>query len=120
MSADGRRHSRCGTGKQVSDAHTSTFAWANAGQYLKVWRMLGALARVRNVCGECATAMGQALKRELGSAIEFTQPQGGLFFSARLTGAIGKLKDTSEPAKRAIGIPRNPVDESAPAMRRNA
>jgi DNA-binding transcriptional MocR family regulator len=46
--------------------------------------------------------MGAALERELGDAIEFTQPQGGLFFWARLTGAGGKTKDAGEFAKRAI------------------
>jgi len=46
--------------------------------------------------------MGNALKRELGDAIEFTQPQGGLFFWARLTGANGKSKDAGEFAKKAI------------------
>jgi 2-aminoadipate transaminase len=46
--------------------------------------------------------MGAALKRELGDAIEFTQPQGGLFFWARLTGANGKIKNANDLAKRAI------------------
>ena len=46
--------------------------------------------------------MGDALKRELGDALRFTQPQGGLFFWANLTGAGGKLKDGGELAKRAI------------------
>jgi DNA-binding transcriptional MocR family regulator len=46
--------------------------------------------------------MAQALTRELGDAIEFTEPQGGLFFWARLTGAGGKLRDAGEFAKRAI------------------
>jgi hypothetical protein len=32
----------------------------------------------------------------------FTQPKGGLFFWARLTGANGKLADANELAKRAI------------------
>ncbi|HYF20030.1 MAG TPA: aminotransferase class I/II-fold pyridoxal phosphate-dependent enzyme, partial [Ramlibacter sp.] len=57
---------------------------------------------VRKVYGERAQAMGAALKRELGDAIEFTQPQGGLFFWARLTGAGGKIQDAGEFAKRAI------------------
>jgi DNA-binding transcriptional MocR family regulator len=42
------------------------------------------------------------LQRELGDAIAFTQPGGGLFFWVRLTGANGKLKDAGEFAKRAI------------------
>lgn len=88
--------------KQFSDAHTSTFAQATAAQYLKSDRMPATLARVRKAYGERAAAMGEALKRELGDAIEFTQPQGGLFFWARLTGAGGKVKDASEFAKRAI------------------
>ncbi|MHB1200884.1 MAG: aminotransferase-like domain-containing protein [Polaromonas sp.] len=89
--------------KQFSDAHTSTFAQATAAQYLKAGRMPATLARVRKVYGERAVAMGAALKRELGDAVEFTQPQGGLFFWARLTGAGDKTKDAGEFAKRAIG-----------------
>ena len=88
--------------KQFSDAHTSTFAQATAAQYLKAGRMPGTLAHVRQVYAERAKVMGEALKRELGDAIEFTQPGGGLFFWARLTGANGKLKDAGEFAKRAI------------------
>ncbi|MDI1340756.1 PLP-dependent aminotransferase family protein [Polaromonas sp.] len=88
--------------KQFSDAHTSTFAQATAAQYLKAGRMPATLARVRKVYGERAVAMGAALKRELGDAVEFTQPQGGLFFWARLTGAGGKAKDAGEFAKKAI------------------
>lgn len=88
--------------KQFSDAHTSTFAQATAAQYLKAGRMPATLANVRKVYGERALAMGAALKRELGDAVEFTQPQGGLFFWARLTGAGGKTKDAGEFAKKAI------------------
>ncbi|MDQ0590839.1 aminotransferase-like domain-containing protein [Variovorax paradoxus] len=88
--------------KQFSDAHTSTFAQATAAQYLKSGRMPATLAHVREVYGQRAQAMGAALKRELGDAVSFTQPQGGLFFWARLTGANGKLADANELAKRAI------------------
>ncbi len=88
--------------KQFSDAHTSTFAQATAAQYLKSGRMPAALQTVRTAYAERALAMGKALKRELGDAIEFTQPQGGMFFWAKLTGAGGKVKDAAELAKRAI------------------
>ena len=88
--------------KQFSDAHTSTFAQATAAQYLKSGRMPGTLANVRKVYGERAQAMGAALKRELGDAIAFEQPGGGLFFWARLTGANGKPTDASAFAKKAI------------------
>jgi 2-aminoadipate transaminase len=88
--------------KQFSDAHTSTFAQAVAAQYLRSGRMPATLAHVRQVYGERAKAMGAALKRELGDAIEFTQPAGGLFFWARLTGAGGKQADAGVLAKKAI------------------
>lgn len=88
--------------KQFSDAHTSTFAQATAAQYLKAGRMPATLARVREVYAERAKTMGESLQRELGEAIQFTQPGGGLFFWARLTGANGKLRDANELARRAI------------------
>ena len=88
--------------KQFSDAHTSTFAQATAAQYLKAGRMPATLANVRKVYAERARAMGKALQRELGDVVEFTQPEGGLFFWARLTGQGGKLRDAGEFAKRAI------------------
>lgn len=88
--------------KQFSDAHTSTFAQATAAQYLKAGRMPATLANVRKVYAERAQAMGDALRKELGEAIEFVQPQGGLFVWARLTGAGGKVADGNVLAKRAI------------------
>jgi 2-aminoadipate transaminase len=88
--------------KQFSDAHTSTFAQATAAQYLKAGRMPATLAHVRAVYAERAQTMGDALRAGLGDAIEFVQPQGGLFVWARLTGAGGKVSDGGEFAKRAI------------------
>ncbi len=88
--------------KQFSDAHTSTFAQATAAQYLKAGRMPGTLAHVRAVYAERAQAMGDALRRELGAAVEFVQPKGGLFVWARLTGANGAVADGNVLAKRAI------------------
>jgi 2-aminoadipate transaminase len=85
--------------KQFSDAHTSTFAQATAAQYLKSGRMPETLKNVRRKYGERASVMADALERELGDAIAFTAPQGGLFFWARLT-APGA--NAAEFAKRAI------------------
>ena len=88
--------------KQFSDAHTSTFAQATAAQYLKSGHMPATLAKVRTVYAERAQAMGDALRKELGDAVEFVQPQGGLFFWVRLTGAGGKVQDGNVLAQRAI------------------
>ncbi|WP_313070301.1 PLP-dependent aminotransferase family protein [Melaminivora sp.] len=89
--------------KQFSDAHTSTFAQATAAQYLQAGRMPATLAHVRAVYAERARAMGDALRGELGAAIDFVQPRGGLFVWARLTGADGGVADGREFARRAIG-----------------
>lgn len=88
--------------KQFSDAHTSTFAQATAAQYLKAGRMPTTLQKVRAVYAERAQAMGDALRQELGDAVEFVQPQGGLFVWARLTGAGGAVADGNVLAKKAI------------------
>lgn len=88
--------------KQFSDAHTSTFAQATAAQYLLSGRMPATLNKVRSVYAERAQAMDQALQRELGDALAYTAPQGGLFFWANLTGARGAVKDGNAFAKSAI------------------
>ncbi len=88
--------------KQFSDAHTSTFAQATAARYLQAGRMPATLAHVREVYGQRARAMCNALRTHLGAAIDFVQPQGGLFVWARLTGAQGALQDGAELARRAI------------------
>ena len=88
--------------KQFSDAHTSTFAQATATEYLKAGRMPATLDKVRSVYAQRARTMGDALRKELGDAVSFVQPQGGLFVWARLTGAGGKVKDGNDYAKRAI------------------
>ena len=84
--------------KQFSDAHTSNLTQAIAAHYLGLNRMDGALAAVRTTYAERARVMAESLRRELGDAITFNQPQGGMFFWARLTGG----RDASEFAKRAI------------------
>ena len=88
--------------KQFSDAHTSTFAQATAAQYLLSGRMPATLNKVRSVYAERAQAMDKALQRELGDALAYTAPQGGLFFWANLTGARGAVEDGNAFAKSAI------------------
>ncbi|TSE36414.1 aminotransferase-like domain-containing protein [Tepidimonas charontis] len=88
--------------KQFSDAHTSTFAQATAAHYLAAGRMPATLARVRGIYARRADAMVQALQAELGEAVAFEPPRGGLFVWVRLTGAGGTCTDGAELAQRAI------------------
>ena len=88
--------------KQFSDAHTSTFAQATAAEYLQAGRMPATLDKVRSVYAQRARTMGDALRKELGDAFHFVQPQGGLFVWGRLTGAGGRVADGNVFAKKAI------------------
>lgn len=88
--------------KQFSDAHTSTFAQATAAQYLQAGRMPATLDKVRSVYAQRARTLGDALRQQLGDAVSFVQPRGGLFVWARLTGAGAKVADGNTYAKRAI------------------
>ena len=49
-----------------------------------------------------AQTMMDALRSELGDAVQFTAPQGGLFLWVRLTGNGGQLADANVLAKKAI------------------
>ena len=88
--------------KQFSDAHTSNLTQAICAHYLTLNRLTDALSVVRRTYAERADVMAESLRRELGDAIDFNQPQGGMFFWARLTGAHGKSANAPEFAKRAI------------------
>jgi len=88
--------------KQFSDAHTSTFAQVAAANYLASGVMPARLAQVRLAYASRARAMADALHREVGAAITFNEPAGGLFIWARLTGANGKLTDSKTLAIRAV------------------
>ena len=84
--------------KQFSDAHTSNLTQATAAHYLTLGRMEDALDAVRAAYAERARVMAECLRSELGDAITFDAPQGGMFFWARL----GQGRHAGEFAKRAI------------------
>jgi DNA-binding transcriptional MocR family regulator len=88
--------------KQFSDAHTSNLTQAIAAHYLSLNRLDAAVAAVRKTYAERAQVMAESLRRELGDAISFNQPQGGMFFWARLTGANDRISNAADFAKRAI------------------
>ncbi len=88
--------------KQFSDAHTSNLTQAIAAEYLSMNRLEQALAVVRSTYAQRAHVMAHALQRELGDAIAFNPPRGGMFFWARLTGAGEMGSDAAAWAKRAI------------------
>ncbi len=84
--------------KQFSDAHTSNLTQATAAHYLTLNRMDAALNVVRKTYAERAQVMAECLRNELGDAVVFNQPQGGMFFWAKLT----EGRNANDFAKRAI------------------
>ncbi|MDI9333879.1 MAG: PLP-dependent aminotransferase family protein [Cytophagales bacterium] len=88
--------------KQFSDAHTSNLSQAIAANYLAAGAMPSSVAKVRRVYAARARTMAECLTAELGDAIRFTAPQGGMFFWANLTGARGQSTDVAALAKAAI------------------
>ena len=85
--------------KQFSDAHTSNLTQAIAAQYLGLNRMDAALGVVRKTYAERAQTMATSLRNELGGAVTFNAPEGGMFFWSRLTAPNA---DAAAFAKRAI------------------
>jgi DNA-binding transcriptional MocR family regulator len=88
--------------KQFSDANTSTFAQATAAQYLKAGRMAANLDKARAVYAARAQALCDGLQAQMGGAIDFVRPKGGLFVWARLTGAKGGDTDAKAFSLRAV------------------
>ena len=103
--------------KQFSDAHTSNLTQATAAHYLTLDRLDASLAVVRKTYAERARVMATCLHRELGDAIEFNPPSGGMFFWARLNGD----RNANDFAKRAIErlvafVPGAPFFANAPDL----
>jgi 2-aminoadipate transaminase len=84
--------------KQFSDAHTSTLAQVIACEYLRSGRMSTTLAQVRQAYAGRAMALCDELNAQLGEALRFTRPAGGLFVWGNLNTAD---KDAGALAKRA-------------------
>jgi DNA-binding transcriptional MocR family regulator len=88
--------------KQFSDAHTSNLTQAIAAHYLTLNRLDATLAVVRSTYAERARIMADCLHHAMRDAVAFNEPQGGMFFWARLTGANGTNPNANDFAKRAI------------------
>jgi 2-aminoadipate transaminase len=71
--------------KQALDLHTSSFAQEVAAHYLASGRLPAHLARVRAAYRERRRALAEALREAFGAALEFSEPEGGMFIWARFT-----------------------------------
>jgi len=70
--------------KQAADLHSSGYDQQLVLQFLLDGCLQPHLGRVREIYGRRLDAMASALKRELGGALDFNKPQGGMFIWATL------------------------------------
>ncbi len=71
--------------KQAMDLHTSSFTQEVAACYLASGRLPAHLARVREAYRERRRALSEALREAFGAALDFSEPEGGMFLWARFT-----------------------------------
>lgn len=88
--------------KQFSDAHTSNLSQQIAANYLAAGGMQIALQHARSIYAQRAAALCDGLQAQLGAALRFVRPQGGLFVWAQLTGVGGCERDAQAFARAAI------------------
>ncbi|MFD1559757.1 PLP-dependent aminotransferase family protein [Paraburkholderia silviterrae] len=88
---------RCVIAKQTVDLCSSPWTQAVAAEYLAAGALEQHLPKITAAYGVKCRELCSALREQLGAAIEFQQPEGGMFVWARLPGI-----DASDLLARAI------------------
>lgn len=89
---------RCVIAKQTVDLCSAPWTQAVAAEYLAAGALEQHLPKITAAYGVKCNALCSALREQLGAAIEFQAPEGGMFVWARLPGI-----DASDLLARAIG-----------------
>lgn len=76
--------SRCSVAKQSADVGCSPWMQGIAAEYLAGGRLEGHIKKIQAAYGEKCRAMAAGLRAELGDAVSFNEPNGGMFIWARL------------------------------------
>lgn len=84
--ADVRR--RCVSAKAADDMACPVWIQEVVAQYLANGRYATHVPRIRAAYGARCNALAEALARELPQDVQFSKPQGGMFFWVRLAGEI--------------------------------
>ena len=88
--------------KQALDLHTSSLAQEVAAQYLASDRLAGHLQRVRSDYRDRCATLAAALRTTFGSAIGFTEPEGGMFLWAHLPSGIDSRQLLDAARRRGV------------------
>jgi len=76
---------RCSVAKQTADSNSSAWTQSIAAEYLASGCLNARINIIRRAYGEKCQTLCTALREQMGSAISFHEPQGGMFVWARLT-----------------------------------
>jgi 2-aminoadipate transaminase len=79
---------RCAIAKQSADVGSSAWMQCIAAEYLAGGRLEAHLERISKVYGEKCAALCSGLRELLGEAVNFHQPDGGMFVWAKLSGDV--------------------------------
>ncbi|WP_025602675.1 aminotransferase-like domain-containing protein [Burkholderia sp. WSM2230] len=94
---------RCVIAKQTVDLCSTPWTQAIAAEYLADGALERHLPRITAMYGRKCEALSDALHSELGGALEFHRPEGGMFVWARLNeNDSGSVIDASALLQRAI------------------
>ncbi|WP_433706100.1 PLP-dependent aminotransferase family protein [Paraburkholderia sacchari] len=96
---------RCVIAKQTVDLCSSPWTQAVGAEYLAAGALELHLPKIAAAYGEKCRELCSALREELGDAIEFAQPEGGMFVWARLPGINASDLLEQAIAQKVIFVP---------------
>lgn len=94
--------SRCSVAKQSADVGGSPWMQGIASEYLSSNRLDAHIINIQTAYGEKCRAMLDGLHKELGSAITFNEPEGGMFIWARLNNGLKAADLLQEAIPRKV------------------
>ncbi|WP_370679445.1 PLP-dependent aminotransferase family protein [Comamonas sp. GB3 AK4-5] len=93
---------RCSVAKQSADVGSSPWVQGIAAEYLASGRLNTHLGHICAAYGAKCRALAHGLRQELGDAISFHEPSGGMFVWARLTGDISAAELLTHAIARGV------------------
>lgn len=93
---------RCSIAKQSADVGSSPWMQGIAAEYLASGQLEKHLTMIREAYGANCRTLSKALRDEIGDAISFHEPSGGMFIWARLNGGLKAADLLQESIPRKV------------------
>lgn len=94
--------SRCSVAKQSADVGCSPWIQGITAEYLASGRLDGHIKKIQLAYGEKCRALASGLRTELGDAVTFNEPSGGMFIWARLNDGFTATQLLEESIPRKV------------------